>query len=1631
MAGQTYNIDLQATDSTGSMKQRTKDAKEHNHELTKTQQLLKQQSEPRSRGASAEYGIMRATGAGTGAAGRDFAKESQGLSGLVRLYAIYAANIFAAEAAFRALSNAADTSNMIKGLDQLGAYSGVALGQLAKNLAKVSDGALSMRESMEAVAQASTAGLNPKQIMDLGTIAKTTSQALGRDMSDSLSRLTRGVVKLEPELLDELGLFTKIGPATEKYALSIGKTAGQLTDFEKRQAFANAVIKEGLDKFSKLQIDVNPYQKLLGTLKDLSFSALEFLNTGLKPLVTILASNPNALSAILAGIAMMMVKQAIPAVGQYRKSLQDLTIESAKQAQMRVQNTRDSLAKEVADRRQAADNIAQAAHDQFEKTSNKLEASRVALGKKFGSSSMTGLDIATKPIHDITDADLAKLDKLGNKQSNVNHLYKELAANVRTYRDEEAKYNSVVSDGEKALNAKTRWWQTAGQLEIDTQNKLQKSRNQDIVSQASLTGSTRGLSVAFKELWGEVVKGRSGDTTRVFDELNEKGDKTGNTITATVKKMSLFSAAGNLLKGSFMAVTGAIGTALAVAAPWLEIIGLIAVAIGILDGFMDKTKATVKEFTASQDSLTAASKNYIDTVDMLYKKDPSQFFSTQSIDAQAKSLGNLNDQFKDFVSKYDAAEKAVSQSWWARRKDNFFSWFGMGIKDSFTDTLEQNLNNAIQAVNKGTMDKGLIVDLGKILNVEDPLNNLDKLQKSFKGLDRSNPAIKLLADALDKAADKSKKAAGYQTDFAASLTKSTTSAQEFMKQYTVNDPLTKMLLDQSDAATKFSQALAKGTIEENLGSMVDFANSLNENPLFGQIQIDNVRKFRTEVNELSSDYASNQIAVQNLKAQRDKLLQDNTNLGIPDFRAKQVAGNVGSAAMGKMGPVEKDYANNLIQIQTINTDIGDITSKLADQQLKAVKLANTLQQGMPGAMKDISVNLASRIGAELAKGSTSFLQGVYSKLDIVPELAKKAYDLKIREIDTQIGIIKSNRDLIIAMQKSPLQSKAFEAEQQVKQLQLKRQATAENSIEQQTIDEQIRFYTDVKTSAERAVKLIDEAKRSPQEATNKSGIGMDAGGILPQDAAYVQNAAQASTGVLLQLQQKYQERQTNLNDKQLNDINLIAKQEQESANRKLQNLNLDEQALESKADSGKLSNLEYEKEKGMLVILRAQAESDLAMVDINRERNIYLAEAVVLREKGELIEAKTLENKTLEIYGEKQALDLKSQKQKVTSYTNTTENKALIDKFNKTQAQGQLDLDIANSKHSSTVELIGYDKEILSNKVAQGQLSKDSYELSVRAKDLKLIELDYENKIKNIQDKKKLDIAAAEERARTNKTITADTLKSEIDAINQKADAETSAALKTKVGREAVQKSLSDLNEKGEGYLNIFNGFVNSFTDGLIEFAKTGKMSFGDMVNSMIADIVRLELRMMMMRQLEMGGGLVKMILGSIPGTSLSAGANSAALTSGTSSQFANMNVSGSNFMNAYNAIGKNALGNVYDQGLTKFAMGGIVNSPTLFKFAKGAGLMGEAGPEAIMPLKRSADGSLGVRGGSSDPVNVVVNNYGSEKATTKQTLDSRGRPQIEVTIGGMAAGQLAKPGSDMQQTMQNTYGQQPVLPRR
>ena len=78
------------------------------------------------------------------------------------------------------------------------------------------------------------------------------------------------------------------------------------------------------------------------------------------------------------------------------------------------------------------------------------------------------------------------------------------------------------------------------------------------------------------------------------------------------------------------------------------------------------------------------------------------------------------------------------------------------------------------------------------------------------------------------------------------------------------------------------------------------------------------------------------------------------------------------------------------------------------------------------------------------------------------------------------------------------------------------------------------------------------------------------------------------------------------------------------------------------------------------------------------------------------------------------------------------------------------------------------------------------------------------------------------------------------------------------------------------------------------------------------------------------------------------------------------------------------------------FASGGVVSAPSYFPMGRSLGLMGEAGPEAILPLQRSSDGRLGVAAtGGGAPVNVVFN---------VSTPDAASFRKSEAQITGMLA---------------------------
>tara|TARA_B110000259_G_scaffold176549_1_gene212814 strand:- start:9432 stop:13325 length:3894 start_codon:yes stop_codon:yes gene_type:complete len=233
---------------------------------------------------------------------KGFSKMTTGITGgLVPAYATLAANVFALTAAFGLLSRNDAISKLNEGLVFTGNAAGQNLTLVADKLKEITDNAISAEQAMRATAVGVSAGFDQSQIENLARVAKGASLALGRDMGDAMDRLIRGAAKLEPEILDELGIMVRLDDATRQYAASMNKAVGELTQFERRMAFTNAVIEDGLSKFQDIAgaVEASPYTQLSASFSDLTKSGVQLLNTALTPIISFLANNMAALGVVM------------------------------------------------------------------------------------------------------------------------------------------------------------------------------------------------------------------------------------------------------------------------------------------------------------------------------------------------------------------------------------------------------------------------------------------------------------------------------------------------------------------------------------------------------------------------------------------------------------------------------------------------------------------------------------------------------------------------------------------------------------------------------------------------------------------------------------------------------------------------------------------------------------------------------------------------------------------------------------------------------------------------------------------------------------------------------------------------------------------------------------------------------------------------------------------------------------------------------------------------------------------------------------------------------------------------------------------------------------------------------------
>jgi len=196
---------------------------------------------------------------------------------------------------------------------------------------------------------------------------------------------------------------------------------------------------------------------------------------------------------------------------------------------------------------------------------------------------------------------------------------------------------------------------------------------------------------------------------------------------------------------------------------------------------------------------------------------------------------------------------------------------------------------------------------------------------------------------------------------------------------------------------------------------------------------------------------------------------------------------------------------------------------------------------------------------------------------------------------------------------------------------------------------------------------------------------------------------------------------------------------------------------------------------------------------------------------------------------------------------------------------------------------------------------------------------------------------------------------------------------------EQIEESLKTWKDKFQSFRNDFKTIVDDLADALVSFVATGKFQFKDLVNSILSDLARIMTRRVIVEPI----------------------------------------------MRAFDLF----LPTLYGQktartAITKAAKGGIVDKPTLFAFQHGTGLMGEAGPEAILPLKRMPSGNLGVE---ASGVNVKVYNYSGMPAQVSEARNAQGGRDIKVIVGELAGRNIMEGGA-LAQVLQRQYGLQPAV---
>jgi phosphoglycolate phosphatase-like HAD superfamily hydrolase len=684
--------------------------------------------------AEADRNIKGAAQASSNAT-KNFSKMSQGMGGLVAAYATIAAQVFALSAAYQFLLQAADFRILIEGQKALTQQTGVAYTSITRSIQAATDAQLGYKQAAQAAAIGTAAGLSATMLKDIASYSQTISAVLGRDLEDTFNRLVRGITKAEPELLDELGIVLRLADATSEYARTLGKTANELTAYERTQGVAIFTLNQVEEKYGDLnkssELSANGIRQLGAAFSELANKILPQIASAAEFLANSVRNNVGAVVSTFGLLLGGVIGQVLPsteditrrtnaALEKYSNKIADYTIQADAFARgqltitKRVQPAVDSL-------QNLASSIQRVQTLQGKSTSPLLtDVLGLTSGQKFNPQAVLNMK-------DRIDAEIAKRDDAGYIGKRRDREF--VGLTTEQLKETSSRFGVLVTEASKAAKGIEGRFSILGNRvgEVATRIQLRWAQTMSVM-QTATAFAVRTMNRLFNTLGYigliltliELGKSAYAAIQKYFADQDKKEESLADRVIGSQKEVDTAKARiqdleraakgiGDILqKDTFENITSFIGN------------------------FSNNIGETAKDFKEAAASYKEVTSPIKDTIEFLKKeRDPLKDFAVQGGSAFVKLGSGIIVERRSIEKQYDL----------------------------LTSSIENN-ENRLNAVSRATVNNLSLEILAYAKTVPKLRQYVSEIEKYIEAQDYSALATSTALEEINRFGDDARQAAG-------------------------------------------------------------------------------------------------------------------------------------------------------------------------------------------------------------------------------------------------------------------------------------------------------------------------------------------------------------------------------------------------------------------------------------------------------------------------------------------------------------------------------------------------------------------------------------------------------------------------------------------------------------------------------------------------------------------------------------------------------------------------------------------------------------------------------------------------------------------------------------------------------